>query len=154
MNPNDEHELAAAISRELKALPALAAPATLANRVMGAIESRLRVPWYCRSWETWPVALRAASFLILVALFSGLCFAGWQLSRTEMFLHAMHQTGLWLTRFDLVGSTLGVLLNSVLLMMKKLGTPFIVIGLTAGALGYAAFVSLGTVYFRLAFPKR
>ena len=58
MNPDYDKQLEAAISRELKALPELAAPAALASRVMAAIEQRARVPWYRRSWQTWPVALR------------------------------------------------------------------------------------------------
>ena len=40
------------------------------------------------------------------------------------------------------------------LVVKKLGTGFIVTCLVAMGIGYAMCVGLGTVYFRLAFAKR
>ena len=69
MNSIDDKQLELEIGRQQKTLPELAAPASLANRVMAAIESRLHVPWYRRSWATWPVALRTASLAAMLVLF-------------------------------------------------------------------------------------
>jgi len=153
MNLDNDKQLELAISRELKALPELAAPASLANRVMTVIESRLDVPWYRRPWVTWPVALRMASLATMLALFGGLCLAGWELSQTETTLQAMHRAGQWLSGLNMIGNLFNILAGSVALVMKKLGTVFIIACLVAAGLGYAICISLGTVYFRLAFAK-
>jgi hypothetical protein len=154
MNLNDDQQLELAISRQLKALPELTAPASVANRIMTAIELRLNMPWYRRSWVTWPLALRMASLAAMLVLFSGLCFAGWELSQTETIMSAMHRIGQSFSGLNTIGSVLNILAGSVALVVKKLGATFIVAGLVAAGLGYAIFLGLGTVYFRLAFAKR
>jgi hypothetical protein len=60
-------DLEHAVDRELKALPAPAAPSTLLPRVMAAVAQTDRAPWYSRAWLAWPVAAQAASVLALVA---------------------------------------------------------------------------------------
>jgi hypothetical protein len=154
MNPDYDKQLEAAISRELKALPELSAPGTLASRVMAAIEQRARVPWYQRSWQTWPVALQATSLVVLLALFGGLCLGGWQLSQTGTATLALHGVGEWFSGLIVIGNTFHVLVNAVLLAVKKLGTGVIVACLAVAGAGYAMCVGVGTVYFRLAFAKR
>ena len=154
MNPDYNKQLEAAISRELKALPELTAPAVLANRVMATLEQRARVPWYRRSWQTWPVAMQAASLVVLLALFGGLCLGGWQLSQTGTATLALHRVGEWFSGLSMIGNTFNALANAAVLVMKKLGTGVIVACLLAVGTGYAVCVGLGTVYFRLAFAKR
>ena len=154
MNSNDHRPLERAIHHELKALPELTAPAAVANRVMAAIERRRNVPWYRRSWETWPVALRVTSLAAMLALFGGLCLAGWELSRAETVQQMTQRVGQWFSGLDSLQSILSILINSAVLVVKKLGTPFIIACLVSAGLGYAMFLALGTVYFRLAFSKR
>ena len=154
MNLDYDKQLEAAISRELKALPELMAPGALANRVMAAIGQRARVPWYRRSWQTWPVALQAASLVVLLVLFGGLCLGGWQLSQAETTTLALHRVGEWFSGLSMIQNTFNVLVNAGVLVVKKLGTGFIVACLVAVGTGYAMCVGLGTVYFRLAFAKR
>ena len=154
MNLDNDRQLELEISRELKALPELTAPASVANHVLAAIELRLNVPWYHRSWVTWPLALRMASLAAMLALFGGLCLAGWEVSRTETILSAMHRAGQWFSGLNTIGSVVNILVASAALVLKKLGTTFIVACLIAAGLGYAIFLGLGTVYLRLAFAKR
>jgi hypothetical protein len=154
MNPDYDKQLEAAINRELKALPELAAPGALANRVMAALGQRARVPWYRRSWQMWPVVLQAAALVVLLALFGGLCFGGWQLSQAEATSFALHRVGEWFSGLSMIGNTFSVLASAAVLVAKKLGTGFIVTCLVAVGIGYAACIGLGTVYFRLAFAKR
>jgi hypothetical protein len=154
MNPDYDRQLEAAISRELKVLPELAAPDALASRVMAEIEQRARIPWYCRSWQAWPAALQAASLVVLLALFGGLCLAGWKLSQTEDTTFALHRVEEWFSGLGLIGNTFNVLVSAAVLVVKKLGTGFIITCLVAAGIGYAMCVGLGTVYFRLAFAKR
>ena len=153
MNSNYDKQLESAISRELKALPEMNAPAAVANRVMAAIAQLRQVPWYRRSWETWPVALRMASLVVMLALFGGLCLAGGELWRTDTITQAMQRAGHWFSGFSTIGNVLGTLADSAVLVVTKLGTAFIVACLVAAGLGYATFLGLGTVYFRLALAK-
>jgi hypothetical protein len=155
MNPDYDKRLETAISRELKALPELAAPGALASRVMAAIEQRARVPWYRRSWQTWPAVLQAASLVVLLALFGGLCFGGWQLSQTGTATLALHRAGEWFSGLGVIGNVFNALVNAVVVVVvKKLGTGVIVACLVAVGTGYAMCIGAGTVYFRLAFAKR
>jgi hypothetical protein len=154
MNPDYDKQLEAAISRELKALPELAAPGMLASRVMAALEQRARVPWCRRSWQRWPVAWQAAALVVLLVLFGGLCLAGWELSQAEATTFALHRVGEWFSGLSMIENTFNVLVSAAVLVVKKLGTGFIVTCLVAAGIGYAMCVGLGTVYFRLAFAKR
>jgi hypothetical protein len=154
MNPDYDKQLETAISRELKALPELAAPGALANRVMAAIGQRARVPWHRRSWQTWPMALQTASLVVLLTLFGGLCFGGWQLSQTETVSFALHRVGECFSGLSMIVNTFHVLVSAAVLVVKKLGTGVIVTCLVIVGLGYAMCVGLGTVYFRLAYTKR
>ena len=154
MNPDYDKQLEVAISRELKALPELAAPGALAGRVMAAIEQRARVSWYRRSWQTWPVALQASSLVVLLALFGGLCFGGWQLSQTGTATLALHRAGGWFSGLGVIQNTFNVLVNAAVVVVKKIGTGFVVACLVAVGTGYAMCIGAGTVYFRLAFAKR
>jgi hypothetical protein len=153
MNPDYDKQLETAISRELRALPELAAPTALVNRVMAAIEQRVTVPWYRRSWQTWPATLQTASLVVLLALFGGVCLAGWELSQAEATTLALHRVGEWFSGLSVIGNTLNVLVNAAALVVKKLGTGFIVACLVLAGLGYALCVGLGTIYFQLAFAK-
>ena len=59
------------IDRRLRALPDPQAPPTLWPRVRVAVERRLARPWYRRAWRDWPVALRAASSGLVLAVLAG-----------------------------------------------------------------------------------
>jgi hypothetical protein len=154
MNPDYDKQLEATINRELKALPELPAPGTLANRVMAAIGQRDRAPWYRRSWQTWPAAWQAALLVVLLALFGGLCLGGWQLSQAEVTMFALHRVSEWFSGLNVIGNTFNALASATVLVAKKLGTGFIVVCLVATGTAYAMCIGLGTVYYRLAFAKR
>jgi len=129
-------------------------PSALASRVMAAIEQCARVPWYRRSWQTWPVVLQASSLVVLLALFGGLCLGGWQLSQTGTATLALHRAGEWVSGLGVIQNTFNVLVNAAVVVVKKLGTGVIVACLVAVGAGYAMCIGAGTVYFRLAFAKQ
>ena len=154
MNPHDEKQLEAAISRELKALPNLRAPSSLAARVMATIEQRTTVPWYRQAWQNWPRPLQAVAALILVGAFSGLCFLSWQFVRTPDFAAASNRIGGLFGGLGVIWNTLGVLKSALFLAVKNVN-PAILIGCgVALAMGYAMCLGLGTVYVRLGFARR
>jgi hypothetical protein len=151
MNPDYDKQLETAISRELKALPELAAPTALASRVMAAIEQRARVPWYRRSWQTWPVALRGVSFVGLLAAFAILCFGSWRLAHFATLTPAAREVSGWFSLVNAVWNAANILANALGLAFRSLG-PAVAIGSAVMLLiSYTACVGLGTVYWRLAF---
>ena len=156
MNPNPENELAALIDRELKSLPPLTAPPTLAPRILARLAAQVEVEaaWYRRAWPTWPLALRAASLAVLLALFGGLCFAGWQASHASSVTAASEKVGGAFAVVSLAANTLSALGNAAAQVVRHLGTGFIVAAVAVAALGYAACVAFGTFYLRFAFARR
>ena len=149
-----EKRLESEIDKELRALPELIAPHSLFLRVMAAIERRLNLPWYRQAWQGWPLPLRAVSFVILLGLFGGLCFATWKFSHTEAFAAAMQRPMIWLSGLGAILHAVSVVLGSLVLAVKQLNTAVIIGGLVAAGLGYAMCVGLGTVYLRLALSRR
>ena len=149
-----EKRLESEIDKELRALPELIAPHSLFLRVMAAIESRLNLPWYRQSWQGWPLALRAVSLVILLALFGGLCFATWKFSHTEAFAASMQRPMSWLSGLGAILHAVSVVLGGLVLAVKQLSTAVIIGCLVALGLGYAMCVGLGTVYLRLALSRR
>ena len=151
MNPDYDKQLEAAISRELKALPELAAPGALANRVMAAIGQRARVTWYRRSWQTWPLALQGVLLVGLLAAFALLCFGGWQLAHFTMLTPAAREVSGWFSLVNAVWNAANTLATALGLAFRSLG-PAVITGIAVMLLAsYAACVGLGTVYWRLAF---
>ena len=154
MNLHDENRLEAAIDRELKALPNLRAPATLAARVMATIEQRAALPWYRRAWQTWPLPLQAASMLALLAVFGGVCFAAWQFMHTPAFASVSQEAVSLFSFLGTIWKVVNVLLSAVALAFKSLGSAVLIGSIVALLLGYAMCVAFGTVYVRLAFARR
>ena len=154
MKSEYEKRLEGEIHRELSRLPEVIAPPTLVSRVMAALEKRLSLPWYRQSWQVWPLALRGVSLVILLALFGGLCFGAWKLANAETVATAMQRPLSWLSGFGAIWHVISLVLSSVVLAVKHLGTGVLVAGLVALAFGYAMCVGLGTVYLRLALSRR
>ena len=67
----DEFDLERIVDRELKRLPALRAPRSLAPRVMAAVASSQSAAWYARPWLMWPVWMQAVSVIAMAGLAAG-----------------------------------------------------------------------------------
>jgi hypothetical protein len=154
MNSDYEKRLEAEIDRELRALPELQAPASLMVRVRSAIAQRTAVPWYRQSWQMWPMVWRVAAMAVLLASFGGLCFASWQLTRAAGFSLAMQEVGHVFSGLTAIWTALNALAGAGLVVMKHLGTGFIIATCAAVVFGYAICVGLGTAVVRLAFARR
>jgi len=154
MNANHDCELEARIDRELKSLPPLAAPPTLALRIMARLAGRAVAPWYRRAWPAWPAGLQLASLAVLLAMFGGLCFAGWQLSHAASVSAAAQKVGGVVSIASAAWRTLGVLVDAVLQVVRHLGTGFICALVVMGLAGYALLVGLGSACYRLAYARR
>ncbi len=154
MNSQDEKQLEASITRELKALPNLRAPSSLKGRVLATIEQRQALPWYRQAWQHWPLPVQAAATVALLAAFAGVCFGSWYLVRTPDFAVASGKAGSLFSGFGALWNALGLLKSGVWMAVKSLH-PALLLGCgTALALGYAMCLGLGTVYVRLGFARR
>jgi hypothetical protein len=154
MNPDYERQLAARVDRELKDLGEWQAPATLVSRVMRAVDRRAALPWYRRSWETWPSGLQWGSLAALLAMACGLCFGTWNLAQGAAGNVGAPALAHEFAGLGVLWRTLNVLGDAAALSLRHLGTGFIVGGVAVLLMAYAACVSLGTVYVRLATARR
>jgi hypothetical protein len=154
MNFEQEKQLEQEIDRALKELPQLDAPPTLMRRVMQAVENRRSLHWYNQPWQYWPLGLRIAALTFLCLLFGGVCVASWHLTRAAGLTAAMQELGGTFSGVTTVWNIVTVLLNAIVLVVKHLGTGFMIGCLMVFALGYALCLGLGTAYVRLAFARR
>lgn len=154
MKPQSENELAAQIDRELKALPPLAAPASLAPRVMAVLANAQRAPATRTGWQSWPLVWRVASFALLAALFSGMFLAGWQALQTPAATETASKVNEAFSLLALAGKVLNVLGGAALALVRQLGTGFTMAIALVVVFAYAACAALGSLYVRYAFVRR
>ena len=154
MNSEHEQELEMEIDRELKGLPELNAPSTLARRVMTAIERRRALRWYNQPWQSWPMALRVTALVVLLTMFGGLCVASWQLTRAAGVSAAAQEVAGLFSGLSTLWNTLNVLLGAVVVVARHLGTGFMICCALIVGMGYTACVGFGTACVRLVFARR
>ena len=154
MNLDYERQLELEIDRTLKGLPELEAPRTLSARVAAAIAQRAAVPWYRQSWQVWPAGWRVAALVLLLGSFGGLCVASWQLTRAAGFSNAVQEVTQLFSGVSAIWNALNALAGALLLVLKHLGTGFLIAICLAAGLGYAMCLGLGTAFVRLAFAQR
>jgi len=154
MNREYEQRLEAEIERQLKSLPELVAPQSLAPRVMALLARRASLPWYRQSWPAWPVPVRVFALLISLSLFGVLCYVGWEFSQLPGFAVVTEKFRFVSSGLSSIWNTLSVLLEAVLLAIKHLGNWFIFSAVAAVALAYGMCLGLGSVYLKLALARR
>ena len=154
MNSDYERELEREIDRELKCLPDLDAPSELVRRVMSALQQRRTLRWYNQPWQNWPFGLRIGALALLSIMFGGLCVASWQLTRAAGMSAAMQEVAGLFSGLTTIWNIINVLLGSVVLVVKHLGTWFMVGAVAFAGISYALCVGLGTAWLRLAMARR
>ncbi len=154
MNPDYERQLAARVDRELKELGELPAPATLVSRVMRAVERRTARPWYQRPWQAWPAGLQWASLAALLAIVCGLGLGAWSLAHGAIGAVDTPAVAHEFAGLGVIWRTLNVLAEAAVLSIRHLGPGFIMGCVAVVLMAYAACVSLGTFYVRLATARR
>jgi len=150
MNSNHEHKLERHITRELKSLSDLPAPAGLASRVLRAIEERVSLPWYRRAWTTWPMGLQVASLLVLAAAFAGICWLGGGVSQSATETVAAQKNTGWFAQLGFIWNLLRVFGEAIAAVLNYLGKGTVIAIALLIATAYAACVGLGTAYVRFA----
>lgn len=154
MNYDDEKMLELEIDRELKALPELSAPSGFSKQVLARIRQRKMAPWYHQSWQYWPNPLRWFAIVFLSLLFSTLCVVSWRLTRAAGMSAALQEVGDLFSGLNTVWNILSVLLGTLVLVAKSLGTGFIIACFAVAGLGYAVCLTVGAAWVRLASAHR
>ena len=138
----------------MKELPELSAPRTLMPRVLVSIAARRALPWYRQPWLRWPLALRIGTMIFLLSSLGGLCVAIYELTRAAGVANAMQELGHTFSSVIWLWNVMSVLLGALGIIIKHLGTGFIVGCCLAAALGYSVCVGLGTACVRLAYARK
>jgi ABC-type amino acid transport system permease subunit len=153
MDSEYQKQLEAEIDRQLKGLPELPAPRTLAPRVMSAIAVRAAVPWYRQPWPSWPLAFRAASLACLLALFGGLCFAVSALPQAAPVAAVADQCGHWFSGLAVIWRGLSAVAGLLVAAVKHLDPRLLVAGIAAVLFAYAACIALAAGSVRLGLAR-
>ena len=151
MKQPDPDPLEAWVDAELNALPPLTAPATLAPRVLNALQSRAQRPWWRAVWWEWPRSVQAVSLVLALALAAAFSSGGVLVDEglAEYWARLSEAlapaAGLWETMTTLWGA-LGLLWEGV-------GQPTLVTGLVVAGGLYLLCIGLGTAVVRSAFRR-
>ena len=153
MQNEREDKLAERIQRELDRLPLLNAPASLLPRVMAAVEARVHLPWWRRSWSTWPTGYRVLFLLVSVVLAAG-CAYGLSVVGEDVSFPSLKTAVSGSFAFLRPVWELVLALGNALVLVVRSGGPLLlwVLGLTVTAV-YLASVGLGTLCYRVATNK-
>lgn len=153
MKDVNDQKLETCLHRELRRLPDLKAPATLAPRVMAAIAAREYAPWWRKTWADWPEGMRLAFLAMGLALAGGLVLIGLQLPHVAgLATLTGGVSGTLSSWFHWVApyfSFAGRLLGGMALVIKA-APPAALWGLLAiVGLAYATCIGLGTLGYRV-----
>jgi hypothetical protein len=146
MNPEMEKELELEIDRVLQGLPDLAAPPGLLTRTMCALEQP--TPWRLRPWSTWPLSVRIAFFVLVLAA-AAAALGEWRLVEPALRAVASRRLAAAATDVKSFWNVLGALAGSVVLAVEHLGKGFMFACLAAAAGACAVCAGLGTILVRL-----
>ena len=153
MNPHPDPRLEAWADRQLKSLPALRAPSTLAPRILAALAAQpATAP--ARGWAAWPVGLRLASFGGLALVFVALCLGVWQATHSSTVTDATQQVTGFFSLLGSLASALEAVLGSLLQAAKKLGPVWLSLIALVVTAGWISCLGLGTALARLAWSRR
>lgn len=143
MNP--EHDLNELLDRELRQLPTIKAPQSLAPRVMAAVRAKAAAgsaPWWLQSWAQWPMYARAALF-VAALLIASLFFSGSVVLDDQVRTYTSQSTiSSVLGEFATYGNTAG-------LLWQKIGQPLFVTRFAVCVAMYLLCVGLGAAMFRI-----
>jgi hypothetical protein len=151
MDPDIDSKLESLIDAELKSLPPLTAPASLAPRVMALLAERARLPWWRRAWWEWPLTAKAA-FLVIGVVLAGAAGSGGIILDQGLVDYSQDFTSrlpLMTTLRDCV-QTLSGALN---LIWQKAGQPLLLYALAGVGALYIVCVGLGTACVRYAMKR-
>ena len=138
------------LDRQLRALPEVPAPASLIPRVLAGVAARARLPWWRRTWWTWPVWAQVVSLLVISTVLGALTYAVRQAPGLPGMANLTKSLGGWLAPCEALGNCALALLNGLRLALGQAAQVALLgVALFAIAL-YLSCLGLGTACYRLA----
>jgi hypothetical protein len=148
MLPEFDPKLESLLDAELKRLPPLKAPATLAPHVMSLLGARARQPWWQRAWWNWPLAPQVAFLLLTLAIVSALSGGGvWLDAGLD---RCSEQVTDRLGAVASVWETLVALGGAATVVWENAAQPLLLCALILGGVLYLFCVGVGTACVRSA----
>ena len=151
MKPELDPRLAALVDAELKKLPPLAAPESLARDVMAVLAARANTPWWHRAWWDWPVAAKAAFLLVAVLLAGAFSSGGIVLDRT--ITGYTETISGHLEPFTTLLDTLRTLANALSLVAEGFSTSTLIYTALVAAILFFVCLGMGTAWVRYALKR-
>ncbi len=146
---SDRHEqLEQLLMRVLRDQPPLQAPASLEANVLREIERRAALPWWRKSFTTWPQLARVALLLALAGVVKlALDALVWLTTnvRGSQVATAIEQPVDWLHTFSNVAKSLG---TAAQLLVSAIPSPWLYAGLLLGVAMYVSLFGVGAAVYR------
>jgi hypothetical protein len=149
--PESDPNLESWADAQLKELPTLKAPAGLVPQVLQALQARTQRPWYLRVWWDWPLAAKAASLVVGVAL--AVAFGGGSVLLDQQVAVYSEQVTEYLSPLTGVWELLVTLANAVSLLWSYFAAPQLLVGLAVAGVFYVAFLAVGTLFIRSVYRR-
>jgi hypothetical protein len=151
---NDSEKLENFIREALTALPGRRAPLTLEARVLAEIGRRSALPWWRRSYVSWPPAARGAFFMISAAV-AAILVAG--LLSAANSAGAVAAAGAVARRFAWIGfawDALATATGDLGAFFRALPQTWLYGALAVAGAGYAALIGVGAAVYRTLSARR
>jgi hypothetical protein len=146
MDSREQHDLEKFIHEQLRKLPDRPAPENLAGKVLARIEASRNLPWWKRSFISWPRGAQTVFIITLSSLLGALVYVASipaeQFSLSALVTHA--QSLSW------IGELFDALLGSVLLIVKSLTWQWFAGIAGVFAIMYSVCVAGGMALYRVA----
>lgn len=154
MNPNDHRKLEHFVSEAFRDLPARRAPSSLELRVQAEIARRAALPWWRKSFLSWPLAARAAFVVVcgLVVRFVLMAIASPSaVSATAQVKARVQSDFVWL---DAARALLTALVHSVEAICSAIPALWLYGGAAVFIALYIALFGLGAAAYRTLYASR
>ena len=149
MEKPPDQDLETFIHQELRRLPLVEAPGSLIANVQATVQRQQSLPWWQRSWFSWPRPWRLASvgaFLILAVV---LCLVPWWME--SWMPPAEAAAGPWLTQLGNLWSFLVSVGSAAALLARWLAdSPWLWLAAAVTTLAYISCIAAGTLFVRVA----
>ena len=153
MERSNEQELAERIDCELRQLPAIKSPATLAPRVLAALAMRAHQPWWKKSWAHWSFGVQMIFLALSLSVASGIVYAGSRFAPEVSTAPMLSWLEGYFSFLEPVWQLLGALGIAFASVIRSGGQLLLWSTVAVATVMYLTCVGLGTLCYRVAFNK-
>jgi hypothetical protein len=138
----------------LRSLPDRRAPASLEARVHAALEARATIPWWHKSWNNWPQAVRAAFLVLGGGVTAAMVFGGFYLEAGADSAALNHALAPALTLGGQIAGVVRGIGDFFALVARHIPALWLYGTIVFFAGAYAMLVGLGATAYRTLWTRR